>query len=808
MRWIENVAHDVRFAVRLLTKERWFTTASVAALALGIGVTSMMVTIINGYNFRGLPVADADRVVHIGTRDSSGREGGVSYPDYQDWRRASRSFASLAAFAGGRITISEPGRSPESLGGAYMSAESFAIVGVAPMLGRGLSASDDRGDAPPVVILGHRLWTSRYGGDPAILGQSVLINRAPATVIGVMPDGFEFPYREGLWLPLAMRPGLETPARDDRALGVFGRLASGVSPEQARNDLDAIAASLARAYPLTNQGVQTTVVRFGVQQVGRFGQDLPPLAILGTAVFVLLIACANVTNLLLARSAGRSRELAIRASLGATRWRILRQLFAESLVLSAVAGAFGLWLSTFGVRYIADAFGRNVPYWMSFPIDAQVVGVVALLCVLSTVLFGLAPALTFSKTTPGGAMKEGGGSSRALRAWTQALLVGELALTVVLLAGSGLLLRSFLVLYQADRMIDASQVLTVQVELPESRFATPEQRSELYRRLDERLGRFPAPALASVASSRPFIGGLRRRVAFLGRETARADAAPAVSVVAVGPRYFDALQVRALRGRYFTMLDGSPGQQTAIVSQRFVDLHYPAADPVGQRIRLTEAESDPATAPWLTIVGVVPTIRQSMATAVPPVVYVPLASYAGSNAAILVSGAAATAAKVSLLRAEVAAFDPDVTLFNIRPLRDLRDDSRLQPRLMGSLLSAFAGIALLLAVVGVYAATAYAVRQRLHEIGVRMALGAQAWQVVWLFVRRGLALLAIALPIGLAGAVAVGALLRGLLIQTRPTDILTLGLITGLVGLVTIAACLFPARRAVQRDPTAVLRSE
>jgi predicted permease len=805
MSWIEGLGQDARFAFRLLAKERWFTAASTAALALGIGVTSMMVTIINGYNFRGLPVPDHSRIVHIGTVDSSGRDRGVSYPDYQDLRRASRSFASLGAFAGARITISEPGRSPESLGGAYMSAESFGILGVAPLLGRGLSANDDRRDAPPVVILGHRLWTSRYGGDPAVLGQSVLINRAPATVVGVMPDGFEFPFREGLWLPLAMLPGLETQARDDRALDVFGRLGSGVSPEQAKNDLDAIAAGLARTYPLTNEGVRPAVVRFGVQQVGRFGQDLPPLAILATAVFVLLIACANVANLLLARSAGRSRELAIRASLGATRWRILRQLFAESLVLSTIAGAFGLWLSTFGVRYIAESFGRNVPYWMSFPIDAQVLATVALLCVLSTVLFGLAPALTFSKTPPGGAMKEGGASSRALRAWTQALLVGELAMTVVLLAGSGLILRSFLALYQADQVIDASQVQTMQMELPESRFATPEQRSELYRRLDERLGQLPGSSLASVASSRPFAGALSRRVAFSGRETATGDAAPTVSVVAIGPRYFDTLQVRVLRGRYFTPLDGSPGQQTAIVNQRFVDLYFPAADPIGERIRLTEPKVDEATAPWLTIVGVAPTIRQNIASAARPAVYIPLVSYRGSNAAILVSGAATT---TSLLRAEVASLDPDVTLFNSRPLRDLRNDSRLQHRLMASLLAVLAGIALLLAVVGVYAATAYAVRQRLHEVGVRMALGAQAWQVVWLFVRRGLTLLAIGLPIGLAGAVAVGAVLRGLLINTRPTDALTLVLITGLVALVTVAACLFPARRAVRRDPLRVLRSE
>jgi putative ABC transport system permease protein len=306
MSWIENVGQDARFAIRLLAKERWFTAASTAALALGIGVTSMMVTIINGYNFRGLPVPDPNRVVHIGTRDGSGRDRGVSYLDYQDIRRDSRSFASLAAFASGRITISEPGSSPETVGGAYLSADSFGILGTAAMLGRGLVASDDRPGASPVVILGQRLWTGRYGGDHGVLGRSVLINGAAATVVGVMPEGFEFPYREGVWLPLALLPGLETQPRDERGLDLFGRLADGAGADQARAELETITAALARAYPHTNDRVRPTVVRFGVQQVGRFGQDLPPLAILATAVFVLLIACANVANLLLARSAGRS----------------------------------------------------------------------------------------------------------------------------------------------------------------------------------------------------------------------------------------------------------------------------------------------------------------------------------------------------------------------------------------------------------------------------------------------------------------------------------------------------------------------
>ena len=809
MRWMETAVQDLRFALRLLAKERWFTAAAVAALALGMGVTTMMVTIINGYNFRGLSVPGSGEVVHVGTVDFSGRTPGVSYPDFLDWRRDARSFEALAAFAGRRVAVSEPGRAPEGVGGVYLSAASFGILQAAPLLGRGLVPDDDRRDAAPVVVLGYRLWAGRYGSDPSILGRSVLIDGVPATVVGVMPEGFEFPFRHGIWLPLAGFPGLETQARDDRTLSAFGRLAGNTSADEARAELEMIAGGLARVYPQTNDRIRPRVVPFGVEQVGRFGDDPVPVAILGTALVVLLIACANVANLLLARSGGRARELAIRASLGATRWRIARQLLVESLVLSAIATTVGLWLSTFGVRFIAESFGRNVPYWMSFPIDLQVLAAAAVLCVLATMLFGLAPALVFSRVTLAGSMKESApaGGGRRFRGWTQALLVAELAVTVMLLAGAGLLLRSFFVLYQSDNVLDVSQVLTMEVTLPAQTFATSERRSEFYRQLDERIGRMPGLALATVASSRPFTGALSRTLTFADRQPAAGDAGRSVAVVAAGPRYFDALQVPAVRGRLFTALDGAPGQAAAIVNQRFVDVHYAGADPLGQRIRLSEPKTDPALASWLTIVGVVPTIRQGMASAGRPVVYVPLAAHGGENAAILVRTESAGAA-VAALRTEVASLDPDVTLFNVRPLPDLRNDSRLQPRLIGTVLTAFAGIALLLSVVGVFAATAYAVRQRRHEIGVRMALGAQAPQVVWLFVRRGLALLAIGLPTGLAGAVVVGLLLRGLLIQTRPADPIILLVIAGLVIGFTLAACLIPARRAAHREPLAVLRTE
>jgi putative ABC transport system permease protein len=321
----------------------------------------MIVTIINGYNLRGLPVEDPERVLYVGTRDLTGRDRGVSYPDYREWR-AARSFASMGAFAGAILTIGDKGLAPESLGGAYVSQQAFTILGEKPLLGRGFLPDDDRPGAPPVVILGHRLWATRYGADPSVIGRPVTINRTPATVVAVMGKGFEFPFRQELWLPLALLPGIEKHGRDQAVLGVFGRLANDVDPNEARAELAAISANLAHEFPNTTDPSQPVVLRFGVQQVGRLGDQQPPLAALATAVFVLLIACANVANLLLARSASRSREIAIRASIGATRWRIVRQLMVESVMLSLMAGALGIWLSRFGVQFVAEAFGRNIPY--------------------------------------------------------------------------------------------------------------------------------------------------------------------------------------------------------------------------------------------------------------------------------------------------------------------------------------------------------------------------------------------------------------------------------------------------------------
>jgi putative ABC transport system permease protein len=812
-RWLEETIQDLRFAARLLTKDRWFTLAVLLVLTLGISVNNTVFTLVNAALIRDLPFEHAERIVSLGTHDIRnpavhGPLGyrGLSYQEYEEWRGSATAFAGIAAYADATMNVSEDTRSPERLHGAYVSSNAFGLLGRQPLLGRDFRPEDDQHGAPPVMILGYRVWTSRYGADPAILGRPVRINGTSSIVVGVMPARFGFPLTAEVWQPLAQMPDLVDQPHDARILNGFGRLADRTTIAAAQSDLDSIADRLARQFPDTNTDVRSTVWTYADRYVAPQVR-LILLALMGAVVFVLLIACANVANLLLARAAQRSHEISIRTSLGATRWRIVRQLLSESVLLGAAGGAAGYALSIAGVRLLGDVLdASNPPYWLQLTMDGRTFAYLTALCLGTGVLFGLAPALHTSRANASEALQEAsrtGAGGRRVRRWTSALVIAEIALTLVLLAGAGFMMRSFFRSYRAHADIDTWQLLTMRLDLPLLKYRTPEQRIAFVHILEERLGGLDPVAAATIASNIPFDPAPLRELALDSRPTANGNRPPRVATVTIGGRFFDTLNMRLVRGRRFSDLDGMPGHETAIVNQRFAAVHFSNDDPIGHRIRVTNPNARGATAPWATVVGVSPTIRQDITTEGEPVVYLPYRAQPGSVMAVLVRTTSAAGAIVPLLREEVRALDPDLPLFDIKTLDERLAFSRWPERVFGIMFAIFACIGLVMAAVGLYAVTAYSVRQRTQEIGVRMALGATAPQVWWLVLRRVMGQLAIGLILGLPGAFFVGQLP-----WMGSADPLILMSIVLAVVIVAGVASFLPARRATELDPLRALRYE
>ena len=811
MSWLQ----DLRFAFRLLVKDRWFTGVAVIALALGIGVNATVFTFVNAVLIRGLPFDDPDRIMAVGTRDARNRDRGMSYPDFEDYRAANRTLSALAAYSGQTMNVSDEGRAPERFQGPYVSANAFRLIGQQPLLGRDFRPEEDRPGAAAVVILGNGVWKNRYGSDPSVVGRTIKVNDVPSTVIGVMPEGFKFPINADLWVPLVQMPRLTEQKRDARNLEVFGRLADRVTLPQAQSEFTTIATRLAHDYPATNKDITARVMTFNDRVNG--GQiRLIFLSLMGAVAFVLLIACANVANLLLARSATRSREMSVRVSLGASRWRIVRQLLVESVVLSIIGGLLGLALAFAGVR-LFDAATQDVgkPYWIQFTMDGRVFGFFAAVCLGTGIVFGLAPALHVSKTDLNEVLKEGGRSGSSgtrARRWTSVLIVAELALTLVLLAGAGLMIRSFLKVYSLDAGVETSHLLTMRLALPNQKYPTLEQRRAFYDRVDERLASIGGIQAATITTNMPLGGGTPRLLAIDGHQPADGEQPQTVTQVTIGARYFETLGLHILRGRAFDDLDGTPGHDSAIVNQRFASMHFAGADPIGRRIKLTPdgpALAGPPPA-WVTIVGISPTIRQrNFQDPLPdPVVYLPLRGQAPTFAMLVIRAQRDAASLTSLLREEVRAIDPDLPLFGILTMDQLLAQQRWAFRVFGSMFAIFALIALALSAVGLYAVTAYSVAQRTQEIGVRMALGAQTAQVLWLILRRAVVQTAIGLTIGIGGALGVGKLIESLLVQTGTRDPVTLTSIVALLVFVSLAACFWPARTATRLDPVNALRYE
>jgi predicted permease len=820
---LRDIAFDLRFAARRLATDLRFTIAAMIALGLGIGANLMVFTFINAIAFREVPFDRSEELVWMASRDSRGRGAGFSYAEFLDYRTSLHTFVGLAATLSAPMNLSDDERGAERVQGTYVSANAFTLLRVVPVVGRGFLPEDDRPGAAAVVVIGHDLWVSRYGGDSAIVGATIRVNGVPATLVGVAPADFRFPLIASAWQPLSQLPGLTSGPRDARTLNPFGRLAPGATLDAAREDLARTSSVLAQAFPATNKGVTAEMLPMNKRGLGAISVLY---TLLGAVAFVLLIACANVANLLLARAALRAREIAIRSSLGATRWRIVRQLLVESLVVAAGGGIVGYALSLLGVRLFGVLFavrelGGTVatpPYWLNLSgVDWRVFAFLAGVCVLSTVLFGLAPALQVSRTNINAALKDGGkglAGRRRGRRWTATLIVAELALTLVLLAGTGLLVRSFVALYRAVAAVDSRDVVTARIALPLQKYPTPAARLAFFDRLAERLTGDAAIDAFAVASELPFmpVPGAARELAVDGHVATPGEIQPSVSTVSVSPQYFAIVSLPLLRGRLFTERDGTAGQATAIVNQRFASMYFPDGNPIGRRVRLTPpGPSAEAAPPWLTIAGVVgnlPTLSMDREPAA--MVYMPLRSDASALrvASVVAHSRSGTATAIAQMRDAVRQLDSDLPLYFVQTIGDIVGQNAYSLRVFGEMVGMFALIALVLASVGLYGVTAHSVVERTNEIGIRMALGARASEVAWMFVKRTLAQLAVGVPLGLAGALATGQLLRRFLVNTPARDPLTLVAVALLLVAVALIACLLPARRAARIDPVLALRYE
>jgi putative ABC transport system permease protein len=814
--WMQGVTQDLRFGVRRHLKEFWFTAAAALALALGIASTSTVFTIVNAVLLKGAPVSDSDRLIALSMRDARNRQLAMAQPDFEDWRAASKSFSGMTLMVQVAFSVSDEAHTPEQYFGPFTSTNLFSLIGQRPILGRDFTPEDDRPNAPPVVILSHGLWMSRYGGDSAVIGRTIRLNGLRPIIIGVMAPGMKFPPNSDLWMPLGQTNIGRVEGRRVRSFQLIGRLADGVTLGQARDEISAIAARLAREYPETNRDLVPDLSTYSERVNGPQIKSMY-LALMGAAAFVLLIACSNVANLLLARAAYRRREIGVRLSLGATRWRIVRQLLVESGILALFSGVLAIPLTVGTIRFFdAATLDAARPYYVEYSLDGAVFAFFTAICLASGLFFGLAPALHSSKADLHDKLKEGGRSASAghgARRWTNVLGVAQLALTVMLLTGTGLLIHSFSNMYAMSAGMDTSRVITMQFALPGAKYPTPDDRLAFLKRVDDRLVNLHSLDAVATTSHVPLGGGLGAQIAFDGRLPSPDERPPIVTLVSVGPRYFEALNLRVLAGRSLTEDDGLIGHEGVVVNERFAAMYFPGQDPLGHRIRLWQDVSlRTPTAPssgWSTIVGISPTVRQRNARELDadPVVYVPrqLTSQ-GNRATLLVRSQLDPATTTALLRDEIRLLDPDMPLFNIHTMAEGLAQQRWSLAIAGTTFGSFAAIALVLSGIGLYALTAYGVSQRRQEIGVRVALGARPSQIIWMILHRVLAQAVVGVAIGLVGAFAVERTLQGLLVQTDATDPITLTAALVLLIVVVLNACVWPAFRAARLSPLTSLR--
>lgn len=812
---------DLRYAGRTLYKSPAFTTFAVLTLALGIGANTVIFGIVNAVILQPLPYKNPQQLVIVWETDSNRRitHGTTPPADFLDWRSQNHSLQNMAAYQQWFFNMNSLGE-PEQVPGADVSPGFFTMLGVRLPLGRTFTEDEETQGHDNVVILSHEIWVRDFGSDPGIIDRSIVIDKKPFTVVGVLPPGFDLlGYNQSidLWMPLSFAPS--EIRRDNPSLIVFGRLKNGVSIAQANADLGTISRRLSMAYPATNQGTGALVVSMH-DPYKSFGD--PFLLLLAVVGLVLLIACANVANLILSRSAGRQREVAIRSALGAGRLRLIRQLLTESIFLGLLGGVFGLLLAYIGFHLMplilppAGTAG-GIPHQDWIGINLHVLMFTVGVAILAGVIFGLAPAFQFSKPDLTGSLKEGGRGSaggRQSRMTRNLLVVVEVALSIVLLIGAGTLIRSFEALLKRDMGFNPRNVLSFQVWLPTSRYPSPTQVSNFYQQAVEKMSHLPGVTSAGAINFLPLTGWSDvTSFDIEGRPSPAPNQQFVASYRVVDAHFFQTMQISLVRGRYFNDADTADALDVAIINETLARQYWSNENPIGQRIHLTQSSSAPywpaADGKSFTVVGIVGDLQdRDLGKRSVAELYFPSMQAPSRIMRIVLRTTVPPGSLAEPARRAIFSLDRDQPVTDVMPMDRFLAESMASEALNTQMLAAFAFLALVLAAVGIYGVISYGVQQRTHEIGVRMALGAQRRDVIVLIVGEGARLAAAGVALGVIGAYLLTTLLAGFLFGVKSVDIASAGVAVAILGIVALSASYIPARRATRVDPLNALRYE
>jgi putative ABC transport system permease protein len=812
----ETVTQDVRYGARMLTKHKAFTAVAVITLALGIGANTAIFSVVNELLLRPLPFRDAERVVMLWEVTPEGRhQNTTSRANFRGWRDQSSSFELMAAFTDQRFNLTGNGE-PEELSVQFATPELFKVLGVDPLLGRTFSPDDDGPGKPPVAVLSYGLWQRRLGGQTNVIGQPITLNGEKFSIIGVMPASFQFhiKHRSGtgrpaeLWsiLPMPIGPGAN---ERGRFLSVVGRLKDGVSVEQAAAELRTIHARLSDAVPEFNKNYSAEVLPLRDQFFGNVRRPL--WLMLGAVGFVLLIACANVANLLLSLATSREKEIALRAALGARRVRIVRQLLTESLLLALLGSVLGLGFAWLGIKALILISPRDLVSLQSVGLNVSVLLWTLGISLLTGIIFGLAPAVHISRLNLNDSLKEGGksesaqaGGSRRLRS---ALVVSEVALAVVLLASAGLLIKSFLRLQQVDRGFNTDNILTMVIRLPDATYSKDPQIVNFFGQALERIRSLPTVRSAGMVNFLPLYGGLGSAtgIKIEGRPEPPPGQGPSADVRVADAGYFQTMGIPLLRGRNFSDTEQKEARQVILINEALAQKHFPNEDPLGKRMDVAMFEKPF----WAEIVGVVGNVRyDSLIDESPPAVYFPHPDLTYSFMTLVIRTDGDPTAIAPAVQREIRALDPNQPVSDVRTMEQVMSEWVSRSRFNTLLLGLFAALATLLSAVGIFGVMNYSVALRTRELGLRLAIGAQPRQVLLLVLKQGLLLTVLGVVVGLAGALALTRLLSGLLFGVEAIDVSTFATISLLLVIVSLLACYLPARRAMRIDPLQALRYE